>query len=168
MATERCMDSMEITRFFCPLCSRMPSRPSRDPPRILTCCPIFRKACRAHGIFCNKSIRKLSICAEGTGVIAPPKVTNRITPECTTLAFVRWQTSPHVQIHSLRKEEYRWPFGDRSSDGFLRAGGGKFPRLCSGEERSLFVRRDSASEWRTIVLLQESAAAIGLKQLSSD
>lgn len=59
---------------------RIPSTPSRLPPRIRMRLPMFRKACALNGMPCAKIIRIASISPSGIGKPIPRLPTNPLTP----------------------------------------------------------------------------------------
>lgn len=81
MASDLWMSSTETTKVASLLMAvRMPSIPSRLPPRILMRLPTFRKPCEVNGMLCESTVRIVSISQSGTGAPNPCFPTKPLTP----------------------------------------------------------------------------------------
>src|SRR5271170_3318308 len=85
IASERWIDSIEITSFPSSCCTSTPSNPCRQPPLIRTRCPVCTNGCRENNPFSCSSNCRSSICFAGTAATIPPKLTKPINPAvCNT------------------------------------------------------------------------------------
>src|SRR5580704_1410736 len=85
IASERWIDSIEISNLPFSCCNSTPCKPFRQPLRIRTRCPSRTNACKEKEPFSRNSNWRSSICLDGTTETEPPKLTKPINPAvCNT------------------------------------------------------------------------------------